>query len=463
MGNAHVPPPLTAGGATPMFPVLTEELGYPPSPVGSDGGGASRSGGTGVGSYGTTVAKALQNVLGWKIKDNDPKGFVGALTQSFQLAVVEGAVVSTWTPRSYAVQSDLSGGVTGAQASVYTMAKTLVDQMLPLVDGLTPLNPAADDADIDAVKTLVKSQLQDLAAEIGNLGGPRVTRVNQYFQMLTGAALKLLNPPPHSKAPPSLEIKAGPMPNTSPMGRLHLDQRPAARPSEWADPDWVLGSLGELRDLLGLFQAPKLTSINTLADEKTVTNFRIIVDYAMSLLQVWANNIPYFIGTKTPFLGTQLVLISRLLGVVSEVVDEVRFVLDSVLVGPSQREAMLLDFSVVAGSLGSNVVGPSNPPPHLAPIYLEDLLTWIQTFVTVEAPPVIQDAGRIGVGTDFVQVIEGLANQAYGLYLLAYNGDTAMSTGRVLQSLLKLGRRLCDLYNLAEPVSATYLPLSPQP
>ena len=68
------------------------------------------------GALGPVVNKAIQDVLGWKIKSGDATGFVGALNQSFQLKTVEGAVVSTWIPRSYVVQSDLSGGITGAQA-----------------------------------------------------------------------------------------------------------------------------------------------------------------------------------------------------------------------------------------------------------------------------------------------------------------------------------------------------------
>jgi hypothetical protein len=35
------------------------------------------------------------------------------------LATVGGHTEATWTPRTYAVQSDLSGGVTGGQASLY--------------------------------------------------------------------------------------------------------------------------------------------------------------------------------------------------------------------------------------------------------------------------------------------------------------------------------------------------------
>ena len=35
------------------------------------------------------------------------------------LAAVGGHTEVTWTPRAYAVQSDLSGGVTGARAGLY--------------------------------------------------------------------------------------------------------------------------------------------------------------------------------------------------------------------------------------------------------------------------------------------------------------------------------------------------------
>jgi hypothetical protein len=158
-------------------------LGYPPSPV-ADGGATARGGAGRNGTLGPIVNKAIQDVLGWKVKAGDATGFIGALNQSFQLKTVEGAVVSTWNPRSYVVQSDLNGGITGAQASIYTMAKTLVDQMLPLIDGLYPLDPAANLEDVAALKDVVTSQLTNFCSEIGYLGGPRVLRVQQYLSLL---------------------------------------------------------------------------------------------------------------------------------------------------------------------------------------------------------------------------------------------------------------------------------------
>jgi hypothetical protein len=452
----NVPPP-NSGGTT-AYPILTEELGYPPSPLAVTPGGAGpgASGGS-SGSFGPTVSKALQDVLGWKIKPNDAKGFVGALNQSFQLATVEGSIVSTWTPRSYAVQTDLSGGVTGAQASVCTMANTLVERMLPLVDGLSPLNPASDLPDVAATKGLIKGQLTDLASEFGYLGGPRVMRVHQYFHMLLGVKLTLALPPPSgpgSPPPPAtVKIASGKPKSSSPLTTLYPNNWPPSLEA-WTDPDTALGSLGELRDLMGLYQDPRKSLINTVDDEQNVTNFRIIVDYASSLLATWKNNIQFFAGARSPFLGTQLVLISRQLGVISEVVDEVRFVLDSVLMGPSQRQSLLLDFSSVHQLPNISRVDPNGVLP---PIYLEDLLTWIQDFVTVEAPPVIQEAGRLGLGADFMRMISELIDQSYALYAIAPGLGGGMSTGRVLQSIYKLLLRLNELYLTAEPVSTGYI------
>jgi hypothetical protein len=484
LGNLPAAPVFGGGGGpTPAFPILTEELGYPPSPA-AGGGATTRGGGGKNGGLGPIVNKAIQDALGWKVKPGDATGFVGALNQSFQLKTVEGAVVSTWTPRSYVVQSDLSGGITGAQASIYTMAKTVVDQMLPLIDGLYPLDPAANLEDVAAVKDVVTSQLTNLCSEIGYLGGPRVLRVQQYLSLLLGVApqvsyaLGLSSP---TVGNPTLQT---PEP-TSPLGlaatawwiatgsNLALPNwtanAGAAPPDYWTDADTVLGSLGDLRDLLGLFSqetisfppavyAPTLSVpcyINSIADEQNATNFRILVDYANSVFNAWENSIQYFAGLQSQFLGTQLVFISRQLGVISEVVDEVRFVLDSVFIGPAQRDTLQVVPNPLPAVLGAPLAGLQLPP-----IYLSDLLQWIQDYVGAEAQDVIQNAGRFGLGEDFSGMVEQLYAQACGLYEFAQAAPAPppMSTLRVQQSLYKLVLQLYNLYGMAAPpLGVTYL------
>ena len=455
--------PWGAGGSPPMptsvtpgftdnFPVLTEEVGYPPSPLAASGGGGSKQGSNGRGtSMGPMVTRALQDALGWKIKPGDSAGFMGALNQSFQLSLVEGHVASKWTPRSYAVQSDLSGGITGAQASVYTLAKTLVDQALPLINGLYALDPAADQEYVTALKQLATDQLTSLCQEIGYLGGPRVMRVHQYFQMLMGGRvdLNLAGPPPIAQIVPPPPPPPPPNLLTPPpyTGR----RTPSALlPNFFTNPDTIYGTLGNLRDVLGLQQLGPgaVNYINTVDDETNVTNFRIVVDYVNSLWYGWANNIQFFITTLTPFLGTQLVIISRQLGVISEAVNEVRFVLNSVFIGPSERQTIVLN-------LGSLVaLGPPLGPPALTPffgqfanvppIYLEDLLSWTQGFVADEAPGIIQSGGKVGLGEEFCAMIWQLSLQIWGTLYFAQTGGVpvGLTTLRVATSMQKLAGTL---------------------
>ena len=448
-------PPPNEGGPIPAFPILTEELGYPPSPLaGGTGAGTSRpgsspfngfGGGGGRGSLGPTVTRALQDVLGWKIKPNDAAGFIGALNQSFTLKESEGTVVSTWTPRSYAVQSDLSGGISGAQASIYTMAKTMLDQLLPLIDGLYPLDPAAITEDVTALKQLVTNQLSNLTTEMGYLGGPRVMRVHQYLQMLLGVRLELRHAPP----PTHIHVGKRHPPHNSPLADRFPG--PAWPPLEnyWTSPDLVLGSLGNLRDMLGLFELfdKKNNFINTVEDEQNVTNFRVIVDYVNSVFNAWSNSVQFFVGTHSRFLGTQLVIISRHLGVVNEAIDEVRFVLDSVFIGPAQRETTPIHFHELPRAFS-----------HLPTIFLEDLLQWAQNFVATEAPDVIQNGGKLGIGEDFMATVEQLYIQTHGLYLFAQNqGGAPLGTSRVQQALYKLVKQFKELFQLSKSVELPYV------
>lgn len=341
------------------YPILTEEVGYPPSPIAvpSGTGGAAGTGSTAP--LGQIVNKAMSEVLGWKLKPGDTKGFVGALTESFTLTDIEGHIESKWTPRTYAAQTDLSGGITGAQASIYARGKEALDQSLPLLDGLYTLDPEADAEDVTALKAVVKSQLTELVNELGFISGPRTARVNQYFSLLL------------------IDADAG------------IQFPPLPTP----DPDRIGGTLGNLRDVLGLnFDTQDF--VNSVQDEQNLSNFRILADYVTSLAQSWINNLPFFgLNAPKPFFGTQLVLLSRQLAVVTESVDEVRFTLDSVFIGPAERQTIKVNYLAVTG---------------LKAIFLEDLLSWIRNFSTDEGPRLIQDGGKFGVQNTFTPVIREL-------------------------------------------------------
>jgi hypothetical protein len=286
---------------------------------------------SGMGRDGSAGLKSLVSAL----RSYVPREAKGSREERPKRKMVEGAVVCT--------------EITGAQASVHTLAKVLVDQMLPIVDGLYPLDPASNIENVDALKDVVRSQLTNLTSEIGFLGGPRVMRVQQYLQMLLGVTLNLSNvggPPGGTAASVTVSQVSGP-PANSPLALAN-----AVLPAKsWSNPDFVLGSLGDLRDSLGLSSVPLkkigrgrrdvISYINTVEDEQNVTNFRILVEYANSFLDVWVNNVQFFAAQQSQFPGAQLVVISRQLGVISETLDEVRVVLDSVFVGPASVDAGL--------------------------------------------------------------------------------------------------------------------------
>jgi hypothetical protein len=424
-GSPGVPNPQSPLTDLAAFPVLTEEVGFPPSPLAKSGGTTSGGyGAPGASGLGQTAAKAIADVLGWKTKPNDPKAFLGALTQSFTLTEVEGRVESKWMQRSYAVQTDLSGGISGAQASLYTRARYMLDQSLPLLDGLTPLDPDIDMEEAEAARQVVRSQMTELVNEFAFASGPRISRVNQYFSLLLGQNIPV-------PAQPAFVITT--------------------------DPDKVQGNLGNLRDVFGLATtvykggvgAPN-DLINTIGDEQDATNFRVLSDYMSSLAQSWVSNYQFFVlGSGQPFFGTQLVLISRQLQVVAEMVDEVRFVLDSVFLGPAERQTLQLTFA----STGT-------PPTTPAPIFLEDLLVWIENLATVEGPNLIQTSGKFGVA----QVV-AIANTQYGLVTGISNPPAtlppAFSAPRVKIAFMNLQVQLNQLVSITSPVSLTPLPSSP--
>jgi hypothetical protein len=387
------------------YPILTEEIGYRPSPVGA--GTTMPPVPTGAGaSLGQIAAKAVSDALGWKVNAADPKGFVGSLTQSFTLTEVEGHVESKWTPRTYAVQTDLSGGISGAQASLYTRAKDALDKSLPLLDGLYPLDPEADPEDVKALREMARSQMNQIVKELGSVGGPSVLRVNTYFQILLGGDPIVFSPP--SSIQP--------------------------------DPDKIQGTLGSLRETYGIqFEGNQFS--NSVADEEDITNFRIISDYMTSLLQSWIANGRFFVlsGGGEAFFGTQLVLISRQLSVIIETVNEVRFALDSVFIGPSERQTLLLTFA----------------DPALPPMFMEAVLQEVESLAAQELPALLRDGGRLAVKNNILPVVETLQNLVEAAHDPT-NINTlpdGFKTVRVKNALDDLSDQLETLFELAEQVA----------
>jgi hypothetical protein len=181
------------------------------------------------------------------------------------------------------------------------------------------------------------------------------------------------------------------------------------------DPDEIGGALGNLRRLMGLGTVSEddpdafETLVNNIDEEQNVTNFRILADYVIGLRQSWDDNRNHFSRSRTRprgprFLGTQLVQLSRQLAVVAESVGELRTILDSVFIGARERQTL----EILPGFVGSTVIDADEP------FFLEELLSWVESFATREGPRLIEAGGKIGINGAFLQTTQRLQAMVSG-------------------------------------------------
>jgi hypothetical protein len=402
------------------YPVLTEEVSTTGVPAPSAGG--SGTGGPSAG-YGRTVDQVMRDVLGWR-PGGDVAGFQAALTGAFQLRAVEGHTEWSWQQRGYAVQADM-GALTGAQASIYARAKAALDQIQPLLFGLTAINPALyPPQDLEAIRTVVAAELQELVNELALEGGPRIQRVDELFRLLLGESLSSFSP----------------------------------------NPDLVQGQLGILRERFGL----TVDEIDTVDEERIVTNFRIIVEQILALQSSWHTDRKLLSGVSSKTaLGTLLIWLSRGLEAVVESVGDLTFVLDSVYVDAAQRQVIELRFADLPVEVPSLPIRGSHNTPitytfghHEAPLLLSDLLDWVVRACQDEGPRIVQDAGKDGVFA-FEPVLDKLRILIHATRKVARHGatlPTGMRTPRVDRALQVLAGQLDEAANFARLVKRDAVP-----
>ena len=211
-----------------------------------------REGGRGAGDLKSVVDSAFNEVLGRNLRNDDPKAFLASLERAFTAEEVKGKTQYKWTPRSYAVQTELGGKISGAQASLYHRAKIAIDDALPLLDGLKPLKSDYDQEEVEAARAIVRTEMLELVSELGLEGGPRIQRVNHIFELI----------------------------NTQ---------------------------FSRFRDVFGLDRA----DVITVEQEQNFTNFLIIEDYVKGLRDAWGVFTKDFTGTSSGYLGTQLTSVRR--------------------------------------------------------------------------------------------------------------------------------------------------------
>ncbi len=404
------------------FPILTEAM--PAGMISTSTPSLTPGAVGGTSALATTADRAIREVLSWRTNTEDAKGFLGALNQSFGLKEVEGHTEWNWTPRSYTVQTDM-GAVTGAQASIYTRAKVALDQSLPLLDGLYPLTPNVEAEDLASVQAVVRTQFTALVNEFGIVGGPRVPRVDELFELLLG--------------------------HDNPTNPEHIKQS---------------GSLGLIRQRFGL----ERRNVNTVDDEQNLTNYMIMADYVIGLKQGWQYDKGFFVRLRNgetirqPFFGTQLVLISRALEVVAQGVQDAYFAMDSVFMGDAERQTTQLNFADVEVWIPDPETGGPEPyqfPPDTSGLFVSELLDWVYSSASQELPGLLQDAGKDGLHSfrsasnrlrKFVHAAVHISEHARGL-------PPGFGTPRVKRAFRLLADGLDEAYSSAVAVHSPDLPV----
>src|SRR5262249_4867986 len=161
---------------------------------------------------------------------------------------------------------------------------------------------------------------RQVVSELGMPGGPRVELVDSAFSILTGQQFG-----------PAQGFSSGPH-----VSKLHIVLRPnqfghvpvaLAPPGQTADD--IPGQLGALRERFGLTD----DNVNTVEEEKIRTAFVTLVDLVVDLQRSWSQQrLAFGSDIGRGFLGTELVLINRLMAASAEQVDELEAVLESALV-----------------------------------------------------------------------------------------------------------------------------------
>lgn len=238
----------------------------------------------------TIVDNAFTDVLGRNLNVGNLKTFIASLEQAFPGEQDGAKTKYLWNPRTYAVLSELGGGISGAQASIYHQARSAWEDIEPLLNNLTPITLKADTEKAEAIRAIVQTEMIELVNELGYEGGPRVQRVDYLFRILG---------------------------------------------------DENSGLVEQLKDAFAIDRK----DVVTVEDEEQYTHQIMIENRIEALKQSWEKIKIEFIDSEQKYFGTQLVLISRSLAVVADAVEETMNVMDSVGLGPSERKTLLLEWN----------------------------------------------------------------------------------------------------------------------
>ncbi len=324
------------------------------------------------------LLQCWQEVTEWALQNPLPDQAAGTRPLPLSLTSEEPATVEFRSPI-----------MTGAQAALFHRTRAILTRVIPILNEHVSLRADLDPDRFQAVRAIIRTELEELMRELNRTGGPRVARADALFESLLG---------PHSE--------------TSSLA----------------------GQMQRLRDEMGLDRE----RADTVEEEWQETNFRILLDYIELLRRSWQETREVFLRDESSQANTpskQLVELMRTLAIMTQSVREVKAVLDSVMVGPAERQNAILTIA-------------DTPSMSVA-----DLLDWIEQFGASEGPHLIADAGLAAL--EVVAARLTLLCKLLNSGLLDVPADrlpAGYRDPRVRQALQRLADHIKQTIALARPV-----------
>jgi hypothetical protein len=334
------------------------------------------------------VERAISQVLG-RSPGKGSTGFIKALDSAFPTGKngqvtfkPSRSAVSLFSPAGEGNQvlsdnngATLTGQLPIEQANLYRQASIVANDALKVLASIEPFDPTADIDAVEALKALIRTQINSLVEEFGRLDEPRVDLVNLYLRTIDANL-------------DELGIR----------GRLSNDNGFSRN-----------GSGGSTQiDLEEVFPV-------TLDDEAQVAALELLKNYRNTLEDIFLRFLDVSESEQVSgHFSERLARVSILLPVVADSNISFMAALDSIGFTESERRSDASLFTSLDPNLsltpfrlsidnrvddpdrrGLNFLDLQRVP--LPNITLNDFNDWVDRFTTLEAPTVLADAGRFGL------------------------------------------------------------------
>jgi hypothetical protein len=332
------------------------------------------------------VERAISQVIG-RSPGKGSVGFIKALDSAFPtgkngqiIFKPSRSVVSLFSPNGEGNQvladgngASLTGQIPIEQANLYRQASIVAADALKVLASIEPFDPTADIDAVEALKALIRTQINSLVEEFGRLDEPRADLVNLYLRTIEA--------------------------NLDELGiRGRLSDSNIVRRN---------GAGGQI-DLEDVFPV-------TLDDESQVAALELLKNYRDTLEDIFNRFLD--VSESEQISGNfseRLARVSILLPVVADSNISFMAALDSIGFTESERRSDAALFTTLDPNLSltpfrlsidNRIDDPDRPGINrldldrvsLPNITLNDFNDWIDRFTTLEAPAVLADAGRFGL------------------------------------------------------------------